>query len=581
MGKVIGIDLGTTNSAIAYLDHGQALIIQNSRGHRVTPSVIAFDKNGNVIVGEAAKNQAVINSERTITGIKRNMGSKKTILIDEKKYLPQTISSYLLSKLKEDAEKYFSEEVTDAVITVPAYFSNAQRQATIDAGKIAGLNVLRIINEPTSAALAYGLNKENNHTILVYDLGGGTFDVSILELDEGVFEVLSSRGNNKLGGVDFDNVLRDTIVKQFEKETGINLMEDKLALQKLSEEVEKAKITLSEQLETEINIPFISADKDGPKHLQFGITRSEFELLIEDYINETIELMKMAINDAKIDKSKIDRIIMVGGSTRIPLVINKVENYVQKKVFRGINPDEVVALGAAIQTGIIKGDVSGVVLVDITPLSLGIEVEGGGFVPIIKRNTKIPATEKKIFTTIIDNQEEVEIHILQGERKISSENISLGKFILTDIRKAPHGNPKIEVNFDIDVNSIVHVSAKDLDTGKEQKVEVNSKVGLTQDEINTLIKDGEKYKKSDELNLKFIELKNEAKGVIVRIEKILIEKKLEKDFAGEIEDVIININKAIDEKHNDNIKKYTKILKDFYNELLVVDNNIDNSVAKS
>lgn len=581
MGKVVGIDLGTTNSAVAYLDHGQAVIIQNSRGHRITPSIVAFDKNGDVIVGEAAKNQAVINSDRTVIGIKRNMGSKEPIIIDNKKYLPQTISSYILLKLKEDAEKYFGEKVTDAVITVPAYFSDAQRQATVDAGKIAGLNVLRIINEPTSSALAYGLNKEESQIILVYDLGGGTFDVSILELEDGVFEVLSSKGNNKLGGVDFDITLRDAIIKQFKDKTGINIFDDKLALQKLSEEVEKAKIALSDQVEVEINIPFISADKDGPKHLQFEITRSEFESLIENFIDETIELMKLAIKDACIDKSKIDRIILVGGSTRMPLVIKKIEEYTQKKVFRGINPDEVVALGAAIQTGIIKGDVSGVVLIDITPLSLGIEVEGGGFIPIINRNTKIPTNEKKIFTTTIDNQEEVEIHILQGERKIASENISLGKFILSGIRKTSVGVPRIEVNFDIDVNSIVHVTAKDLDTGKEQKVEVSSKVGLTQEEIEMLIKDGEKHKKDDEKNIKFSEYKNEAKGIIIKMQKLLVEKSIEKDFAREIEDVIINNDKAIDEKRIDDVKKYTKILKDFYNELLNVDNNIDNSVAKS
>lgn len=577
MGRVIGIDLGTTNSAVAYLDRGQSIVIQNSLGSRVTPSIVAFSKKGEIIAGEAAKNQAVINSERTVIGIKRKMGSNEPIIIDGKEYLPQVVSSYLLSKLKDDSEKFFGEKVTDAVITVPAYFSDAQRQATVDAGKIAGLNVLRIINEPTAAALAYGLNNDTSQKILVYDLGGGTFDVSILELENGVFEVLSSRGNNTLGGMDFDDTLKNAVVKQFSKETGIDLSQDKLAMQKLIEEVERAKIVLSEQYEVEINIPFISADETGPKHLQFDITRSEFEILIEDFIDETIELTRLAIEDARLNIFDIDRIILVGGSTRIPLVVKKIEEYTKKKVFRGINPDEVVALGAAIQTGIIKGDVSGVVLVDVTPLSIGIEVDGGRFIPIIRRNTTIPITETKIFTTTIDDQDEVEVHILQGERKVASENISLGKFILSGIRKAPKGTPRIEVSFDIDVNSIVHVAAKDLDTGKEQKVKVSSKVGFSQEEIEVLIKDSERHKREDENTLKFAEIKNEARGLIFKLEKVMKEKNTEKDFVNEIDDVIINTNRAIDEKRIDEVVKYAKILKDFYEEVTVYENTFEKS----
>ncbi|MBN2545416.1 MAG: molecular chaperone DnaK [Spirochaetes bacterium] len=567
MGRVIGIDLGTTNSACAFMDKSQFVIIPNARGNRVTPSIVAFSKKGEVLTGEAAKNQAIINSDRTIIGIKRKMGSTDAIRIDGKDYLPQVISAFLLRKLKEDCEKYFGESITDAVITVPAYFSDAQRQATVDAGKIAGLNVLRIINEPTAAALAYGLGNEESQRILVFDLGGGTFDVSILELENGVFEVISTRGNNSLGGMDFDNILKDVVVNQFKDKTTIDLSEDKLALQKLLEEVEKAKITLSEQLEVEINIPFITADETGPKHLQFVITRSEFEGLIEDYIKETIDLTNQALKDAGLTSKDLDKIILVGGSTRIPLVVKKIEEYTGKKVFRGINPDEVVAAGAAIQTSIIKGDLSGVVLADITPLSLGIEVEGDGFVPIIKRNTPIPTRETKIFTTTVVNQEEVEIHVLQGERKIASQNITLGKFILAGIRKANAGVPRIEVAFDIDVNSIVHVSAQDIDTGIAQEIVINSKVGFTKNEIDILIHDAQKYKKKDEEIIKFTLLKNEAKGLIIKLEKLKEEKKIDDNFNNEINDLIITTNKVIDDIDYEKIEKNIKSLKAFIDEI--------------
>lgn len=581
MPNVVGIDLGTTNSVMSYLENGQQVIILNSMGNRVTPSIVAFSKNGEVIVGEAAKNQAVINSERTVIGIKRKMGSKEAVEIDGKGHLPQMISSYLLSKLKKDAEEYFGEKVTEAVITVPAYFSDAQRQATVDAGRIAGLKVLRIINEPTAAALAYGINKEEAQTILVFDLGGGTFDVSVLELDEGVFEVKATAGNNKLGGMDFDIALRDVIIEQFKSETGINITKDRLAIQKLNEEVEKAKISLSMQTETSINIPFISADEKGPIHLSFEIKRSEFESLIEDHINETIELTKLAIKDAGIQMEDIDKIVLVGGSTRIPLVIKKIEKSIGKKVFKGINPDEVVAEGAAIQTGIIKGDVTGVVLVDVNPLSLGIEVEGGGFIPIIKRNSPIPNNAKKVFTTTVDDQEEVEVHILQGERKLIDENISLGRFILSGIRKAPKGVPRIEVNFDIDVNSIVNVSAKDLDTGLTQQVEVNARVGFSKDEIELLIKEAKKHYKEDSEKIKFIELLNDAKIIISNIKKLKNILPLKKEISEELEELIIDTQKWIEEKNNNKLERCIDILEDFHKELAIYEKEVNNMVASN
>lgn len=581
MGRAIGIDLGTTNSVVAYMDKSQFVIIPNSRGNRVTPSIVAFTKKGEILIGEAAKNQAVINSERTIIGIKRKMGSKEPIIIDGKEYLPQVISGFLLKKLKEDSEKYLGEKVTDAVITVPAYFSDAQRQATVDAGRIAGLNVLRIINEPTAAALAYGLNLKESQRVLVYDLGGGTFDVSILELEDGVFEVISTRGNNKLGGMDFDNALKDVIIKQFMEKTGIDLSTDKFALQKLMEEVEKAKITLSEQMITEINIPFITADETGPKHLQFEITRAEFELLIEDYINQTIDLMDMAIKDAGISVNDIDKIILVGGSTRIPLVQKKIEEYTGKKPYKGINPDEVVAAGAAIQTSIIKGEISGVVLADVTPLSLGIEVEGDGFVPIIKRNTPIPTRATKIFTTTVPDQEEVEIHVLQGERKLASQNISLGRFILSSIRKADAGVPRIEVTFDIDVNSIVHVSAKDLDTGNAQEVIINSRVALTKEEIERIINEAEKFKEKDEELIKIATLKNNIKTFILKIEKLKKEKIIEEKTSKEIESLISESEKIIEEEKIDKLEKLLEQLKTFVEELTLEETNKTNLVGST
>lgn len=581
MGRVIGIDLGTTNSVVAYMERNQFVIIPNSRGNRVTPSIVAFTKKGEILVGEAAKNQAVINSDRTVIGIKRKMGSNETIVIDGKEYMPQVISGFLLRKLKEDSEKYFGEKVTDAVITVPAYFSDAQRQATVDAGKIAGLNVLRIINEPTAAALAYGLNVAESQRILVYDLGGGTFDVSILELDDGVFEVIATRGNNKLGGMDFDNALKDVIVKQFLETSGIDLSQDKFALQKLIEEVEKAKIALSDENSTEINIPFITADETGPKHLQFEITRREFEILIEDYINQTIELMDMAVKDAGISVKDIDKVILVGGSTRIPLVVKKIEEYTGKKAFRGINPDEVVAAGAAIQTSIIKGDISGVVLADVTPLSLGIEVEGDGFVPIIKRNTPIPTRETKIFTTTVPNQEEVEIHVLQGERKLASQNISLGKFILSSIRRADAGIPRIEVSFDIDVNSIVHVSAKDLDTGNAQEVVINSRVSFSKEEIDLLIKEADRYKKRDEELLHLSNIKNEIKILINKLNKTKDEKAIDEKMLEEIENLIETSEKAINYDDIDRLEKTILSIKTFLDEIITFDKYETNSIIGS
>ncbi|MBE3550982.1 MAG: molecular chaperone DnaK [Brockia lithotrophica] len=556
MGKVVGIDLGTTNSVIAYLENGEPVIIPNSEGSRTTPSVVAFKPDGERLVGEAAKRQAVLNPERTVISIKRHMGTNYRVKIDDKEYTPQEISAMILMKLKADAEAYLGEPVTQAVITVPAYFSDAQRQATKDAGRIAGLEVLRIINEPTAAALAYGLDKEEEQTILVYDLGGGTFDVSILEIGDGVIEVKATAGNNRLGGDDFDQAIVDYLVAEFRRDAGIDLSQDRMALQRLREAAEKAKKELSTSLSTTISLPFIAADATGPKHLEMTLTRAKFEELTRHLVEKTLGPVRQALEDAKLRPEDVDKVILVGGSTRMPQVQEAIRNFLGKEPFRGINPDEVVAMGAAIQAGVLAGEVKDVVLLDVTPLSLGLETLGGVFTKIIERNTTIPTRKSQIFTTAADNQTQVEIHVLQGERPMAKDNISLGRFILDGIPPAPRGVPKIEVTFDIDANGIVNVSAKDLATGKEQRIIVQPSSGLSEADIERMIREAEKYREEDEKLRKKIEARNEADAAVYTAEKTLrdLGDKVTADEKRRVEEAIERVRKALEKDDVEEIR---------------------------
>ncbi|NLL31522.1 MAG: molecular chaperone DnaK [Clostridiales bacterium] len=558
MGKIIGIDLGTTNSCVSVMEGGEPVVITNSEGARTTPSVVSFQANGERLVGQVAKRQAITNPDKTIISIKRHMGTNYKVNIDGKDYSPQEISAMVLQKIKADAEAYLGEPVTQAVITVPAYFNDSERQATKDAGRIAGLEVLRIINEPTAASLAYGLDKmDTNQKIFVYDLGGGTFDVSILELGDGVFEVLATNGDTKLGGDDFDQRIIDHIAETFKAENGIDLRNDKMAVQRLKEAAEKAKIELSSSMQTNINLPFITADATGPKHIDMNLTRSKFNELTGDLVQRTIEPMKKALSDAGLSIGDIDKIILVGGSTRIPAVQEAVKNFTGKEPSKGVNPDECVAMGAAIQAGVLTGEVKDVLLLDVTPLTLGIETLGGVATPLIERNTTIPAKKSQIFSTAADGQTSVEIHVVQGERKMAADNKTLGRFTLSGIAPAPRGIPQIEVTFDIDANGIVKVSALDKGTGKEANITITASTNLSDEEIEKAVKEAEKFAEEDKKRQEKIEVKNNADQVAYQTKKTLDElgDKVSAEDKANIEAKLDELNKIKDGEDIEAIKK--------------------------
>ena len=563
MGKIIGIDLGTTNSCVAVMEGGEPVVIPNSEGNRTTPSVVAFSKDGETIRISIAKRQAVTNPEHTIISIKRKMGTAEKVKIDGDEFSPQEISAMILQKLKTDAESYLGQKVTQAVITVPAYFNDSQRQATKDAGKIAGLDVLRIINEPTAAALAFGMDKEDqDQKIMVYDLGGGTFDVSILDIGDGVFEVLATNGNTHLGGDDFDQKIIDYLVSEFKKSQGIDLSSDKMAMQRLKEAAEKAKIELSGMQQTQINLPFITADATGPKHLDVTLSRAKFEELIHDLVESTRVPVENALKDAGITADKLHKVLLVGGSTRVPCVQEMVKRITGKEPDKGINPDECVAIGAAIQGGVLSGDVKDLVLLDVTPLSLGIETYGGVATKLIERNTTIPTKKSQIFSTAADGQTSVEVHVIQGEREMAADNKTLGRFQLTGIPAAPRGVPQIEVTFDIDANGIVHVSAKDMATGNQQQVSITASTNLTDEEIDKAVKDAEAHSAEDKKRKEEIEVRNNAESLVYNCQKTIDElgDKISSEEKSKAETEIANVNKALEGKDVEQIKKATESL---------------------
>ena len=567
MAKIIGIDLGTTNSCVAVIEGGEATVISNAEGARTTPSVVAFKKDGERVVGRVAKQQAVSNPDRTISSIKREMGTDYKVTVDGKDYTPQEISAMILTKLKQDAEAYLGDTVTEAVITVPAYFTDAQRQATKDAGKIAGMEVKRIINEPTAAALAYGIDKETDQKIMVYDLGGGTFDVSIIEMGDGIQEVLATAGNNRLGGDDFDNKLVDWMVASFKAETGIDLSQDKMALQRLREAAEKTKIELSGSTTSNINLPFITADATGPKHLDLTLTRAKFNELTADLVEATMGPVRQALNDSGLSVNEIDKVLLVGGSTRIPAVQEAVKKFIGKEPFKGINPDECVAMGAALQGGVLGGEVKGLLLLDVTPLSLGVETMGAVMTRVIERNTTIPTKKSQIFSTAMDNQPSVEVHVLQGEREFAKDNKTLGVFHLDGIAPAPRGIPQIEVTFDIDANGIVNVSAKDLGTGREQHITITSNTNMSKDDIEKAVKEAEQYAAEDKKRREAVDIRNGADQAVYQCEKAIADlgDKIEEADKTELEAKINDLKEALKGEDIEAIKaKQEELMKKFY-----------------